>query len=84
MTQFDPTTWIDQQRADGMARGNVFTDILAAAKSIRNGQTKKSDYRVERRIAEVHQIRRDAAQHDRQIDEGAPKVPSFSSMVARW
>jgi hypothetical protein len=83
--QFHPTTWIDQQRNAGMARGNVFADILAAAKSIRQGYTQHADYRAERRVAQVHEIKRQAAAHDRACDPRNPAhAPSFPELVERW
>lgn len=90
--QFNPTTWIDEQRRAGAARGNVFDEILKAAASIRSGQTKKADYRVEARVARVHAIRAAAADHDRDIGANGmvvrtlcgDAVPSFGQMVQRW
>lgn len=84
---FHPTTWIDRQRAAGAARTNVFADILAAAKSVRDGQTRKADYRAEQRIASVHEMKRSAAGHDRMCDPRNPahaELPSFGQMMERW
>lgn len=85
MSQFHPTTWIDEQRAG--RGGNVFDSILAASASIRRGQTAKADYRTERRIAGVHQIRLDALEHDRAVDPrgvNAAGTPTFGQLVQRW
>lgn len=83
-TQFDPTTWIDEQRAAGGSAKNVFDEILKASASIRTGQTRHADYRVERRIAQVHQIRQAAAFHDRAIDPRGTQAQTFDEMMKRW
>lgn len=84
MTQFHPTTWIDQQRAAGAERGNVFAEIRKAADSIRAGIAKKAEYRAEARIAGVHAIKRAAADHDRAIDPRNTQVESFPQFMERW
>lgn len=83
--KLDPTTWIDRQREAGEARVNIFDQILAAAKSIRAGQTKTADYAVERRVDRVHQIRRDAALFDRAVDPlgGVASVQTLDGEIVR-
>jgi hypothetical protein len=83
-SQFHPSTWIDAQRQAGDARVNVFDQILAAAKSIRAGQTAKADYRAEQRPKRVHAIRVSAAEHDAEISPRSQEAQSFAQMVQRW
>lgn len=82
--QFNPTTWIDQQREAGAARSNVFGDILSAAEAYRRRDRNAEDARMDRRIARREQIRREAAHHDRQIDPRGVEAPTFDDMVKRW
>jgi hypothetical protein len=64
---FDHTTWIDQQRAAGSARGNIFADIVSAAARHREAKGIRSDVAYGRRTARVREIRADTARFDATI-----------------
>ena len=77
----DPTTWIDEQRAAGMARGNVFKDILAACELHRSARSRGSaDGLYGRRVERVKEIKAQAARHDATV--GSKDVPTFSELQA--
>lgn len=80
---FDPTTWIDDQRAAGMARGNVFKDIiLAACETHRQARSRGGvDGLYGRRVDRVKEIKSQAARHDATV--GSKEVPTFSELQAQ-
>lgn len=80
----DHTTWIDRQRAAGMERGNVFDEILAAAKAHRMGDRHAREARLDERIARVQGMRQAAARFDATITPRSPELQTFPQMVERW
>ena len=69
MNRFDPTNWIDAQRAAGNARGNVFADILSAAAKRRSDNSNGLSSRIERRIERVRVIKIIASSHDNEVNK---------------
>lgn len=88
MAAFDHTTWIDDQRAAGDKRGNVFKDILAACAQQRQaGGGLVGQALVDRRVARVEGMRAASAEHDAAAEKRASRraaPPSFSELVDQW
>lgn len=84
--KLNPSGWIDEQRAAGDARGNIFLDILSASREHRMGRQGLSQAWIDRRNARVEDVRREAAEADSKVEllENRTAVPSFSDMVDRW
>ena len=84
MSRFDPTDWIDAQREAGNARGNVFSDILAACEQKRASNLRDYDGRLDQRLERVRDIKSEAARFDALVDpEIRPlRIPTFSELVA--
>lgn len=84
--RLDPTTWIDDQRAAGNARGNVFKDILAACETHRAARAHGSeDGLYGRRVDRVKEMKAQAAKFDAAIEPftRVKEVPTFSEWQAR-
>ncbi|MBC7621236.1 MAG: hypothetical protein H7293_20005 [Candidatus Saccharibacteria bacterium] len=81
---FDPTTWIDEQRDAGNARGNVFADILAACEVHRTARLQGSvDGLYGRRVERVKEMKASARDHDAAIDPVVRQVLTFSELQAQ-
>lgn len=88
---FDPTSWIDESRAAGLARSNVFADILKACADHRSARLRGVDDGLYgRRVERVTRIKREAAEHDRTVwkEDDAPvpvvrETPKFSDYLAK-
>ena len=85
MSQFDPTDWIDAQKAAGHARGNIFADILQAIQRKREAGTFPQSTQYERREARIKGIRLSAARHYANVypKDGAGSIPTFPEMLAQ-
>jgi len=83
MSRFDPTTWIDRQRAAGAARGNIFADILSAAQTKRRELRHGAGGGLECRLDSILAAKTDAASHETPGGQksGVSGIPSFQQLV---